>query len=262
MSMQLRHINRLGSMLSDPSIHNREGISRFIDVVKSMPGALGKDPFELYHHFSDGIYTREIHIPAGHIVCGKIHKKQSTVQLLKGSLIVADETGSKTLNAPCQFVSDGGLQRVAFTFDDVVWIDIHATDESTVDAAEKELFANDYSELEYYNMCKSIGYTEVEVYAISHDERDVIHDKQAGVSVGKSNIEGMGVFAEKGFKSGDEIGVALIGNRRTLLGRYTNHSASPNAERRDRDGMMTFSATCPIFSGDEITLNYEQVINQ
>lgn len=70
-----------------------------------------------------------------------------------------------------------------------------------------------------------------------------------------SRIDGLGCFA-----SADTCG--LIGKMRTgerwhYLGRYANHSGTPNATARMQDGDLY--AYGDIVAGDEITLDYRQV---
>ena len=42
----------------------------------------------LNHYFSDGIYVREITIPAGMVIVGKIHKHRHPNFLIKGKVMV------------------------------------------------------------------------------------------------------------------------------------------------------------------------------
>src|SRR5574340_659286 len=40
------------------------------------------------HHFTDGVYAREMHIPAGHVVVGKIHRHEHLNFISKGRATV------------------------------------------------------------------------------------------------------------------------------------------------------------------------------
>ena len=141
----------LRKILYSPKINSREGIERFSNWVESMPDALGEDPFPLYHKFGGGVYTREMHTPAGYTIVGKIHKKESMVYVVKGKLIVSDENQTRVIEAPAQFTCGGKLKRVAYVLEDLIWIDIHATDAINVEDAENEIFAKNYEELEMNN---------------------------------------------------------------------------------------------------------------
>ena len=80
--------------------------------------------------------------------------------------------------------------------------------------------------------------------------------------VGKSNIEGVGVFAKKDIKPGDYIGKAHTINQLytdydfTDLGKNHNHSENPNAQNVLVGNERHFVATKPIKKGTEITTNY------
>ena len=70
-----------------PEMNTREGISDFSTWFQSLDLSLGEDPFPLYHKFGGGLYTREIHIPQGYTIIGKIHKHEAMVYLIKGESI-------------------------------------------------------------------------------------------------------------------------------------------------------------------------------
>jgi hypothetical protein len=64
---------------------------------------------------------------------------------------VADEFGTKKLDAPATFSSKSGVKRVGYTFEDTVWMDIYKTDKTTVKDAMNELYCNTYEEYESMN---------------------------------------------------------------------------------------------------------------
>ena len=76
-----------------------------------------------------------------------------------------------------------------------------------------------------------------------------------------SNIEGVGIFATGKILSNELLGPARIKNKRTILGRFINHSANPNTvPKRTEDG-FDIVAKKPIYSGEEITINYRETMN-
>jgi len=238
------------------NVKTRGDIEAFENFVNSMPEALGEDPFPLFQKLGAGTYTREIHLPAGHFVVGKLHKHESMVYMLRGKVMVADENGTRLVEAPCQFVSKAGVKRVGFVVEDVVWIDIHAVESDTVEEAEKEIFADSYDEYEYCKMIEEMGFTERQVRAISENTLDMTDVPHDGIIVKDSPIEGKGIFATKPFTLSEFIGTARIGDKRTMLGRYANHSFEPNARSYILDDKILFVATKPIAIDDEITIDY------
>ena len=74
-----------------------------------------------------------------------------------------------------------------------------------------------------------------------------------------SEIDGLGLFAKLFIPAEGRIAIARVGGKRTMAGRYTNHSFKPNAVARMLyDGGVEYIAAEDIFIGSEITLDYRQ----
>lgn len=99
------------------------------------------------HYFADGCYAREITIPAGSTVTGRIHKHSQINILSKGEISVLTEDGIVRVSAPFTVVSPPGTKRVAFTHTECVWTTILGTDETDPDVIKDTLTTN--SEAEY-----------------------------------------------------------------------------------------------------------------
>lgn len=97
--------------------------------------------------FIDGIYVREIHIPKGNFVVGKIHKHDHPNMILKGSVMVMTEDGVSKLEAPHTEVSPAGCKRFLFTLEDTIWTTIHRTNATNVVDAEEEIIAKSYTDI-------------------------------------------------------------------------------------------------------------------
>lgn len=92
------------------------------------------------HRFAAGIYAREITIPAGAIVTGKVHRTRHLNILSAGEITVWTEgEGPRRLIAPFSFVAEPGSRRVGYAHADAVWTTIHATTETDLDKLEAEL---------------------------------------------------------------------------------------------------------------------------
>lgn len=104
------------------------------------------------HHFSDGIYAREMFIPKGTVLTGKIHKHTNLNIMSQGELSVLTEDGIKRVKAPFTIVSPPGTKRIAYAHEDTIWTTIHATEETDVDKIEHHFVAQD--EQEYLEYCK------------------------------------------------------------------------------------------------------------
>ena len=99
------------------------------------------------HHFAPGLYARELFIPAGSILTGRVHKYTNLNILSAGEMQVLTEDGVKTVKASFTVVSPPGTKRVAYAITDCIWTTILATDETDPDVIEATFTAG--SEQEY-----------------------------------------------------------------------------------------------------------------
>jgi hypothetical protein len=256
-------LNGLPSVFRDDKPTLRQ-IQNFVDGLKADKGNLGKDPFPLKRELADGFYTREVHIPAGHLLAGAIHRKDSFVMMKSGKLIVAAAGESTVLTGPCMFMSSKGKQKIGYAVEDTVWVDIHRTDAKTIEEADAELFTEDYNLIardDYADLLIEMDVTEEHVLSIVGDMSDHIdfnRNYENRVDIAKSDIQGRGIFTLREFEAGTLIVPTRIGNRRTYAGRYTNHSPNPNVVGKLFGDDIYFVAVNDIAAGDELTVDYRQ----
>lgn len=81
----------------------------------------------LEHHFADGVYGRELFVPAGSLITGKIHRHSTLNVLVQGDITVTTPEGLKRIQAPAVFVSPAGTKKVGFAHTDVRWLNVHPT---------------------------------------------------------------------------------------------------------------------------------------
>jgi len=98
----------------------------------------------LKHHFAPGVYAREILLPAGSVVIGKIHRHGHLNIISKGSGFVATEFGRDYFNAPYTFTSEPGTKRAVHAITDVIWTTIHLTEETDLAKIEAQIIAPSY----------------------------------------------------------------------------------------------------------------------
>lgn len=101
---------------------------------------------EPVHYFAKGLYARELFMPKGTAVTGKIHIKEHLCIIQYGDVSVATDDGVERIKGPCTFVGKPGSKRALFMHEDTLWIAIHSTEETTVEACEATLVTNDYDE--------------------------------------------------------------------------------------------------------------------
>jgi hypothetical protein len=101
------------------------------------------------HHFSKGLYCREMFIPAGVVLTGKIHKDETLNILAQGTILVISSDGTeKELSAPSVFISPPNTKKAGYAVTDCVFINVHATNETDLDKIEREVILDPSSILE------------------------------------------------------------------------------------------------------------------
>lgn len=92
------------------------------------------------HRFADGIYAREIIIPAGTLIVGKVHRTRHLNVISQGRISVwSANEGVRHITAPFSFVAEPGTQRLGFAHEDTVWTTIHGTSETDLAVLEATL---------------------------------------------------------------------------------------------------------------------------
>ena len=134
-----------------------------LKVIQGFQRELLKFPqqeIETHHHFSKGIYAREIRVPGDTILVGKIHKTEHLNVLSQGKIVVLTENGLQEIVAPCTFVSPPGTKRIGYTLSDVIWTTVHGDVPETKDLDNLEdllIEKEDISIMEIEEAIKCLG---------------------------------------------------------------------------------------------------------
>lgn len=133
----------------------RDRIVDFEETLNTMPGQF-TPPVEQF--FGEGVYIRQVFLPAGTIATGKIHKEPCWNILIQGELEVVTEDGYKIMVAPCIFRSKGGMKRAGRVISDTIWATVHAYDgeEQDSDAMADLLTVPSYAQLESHCRNKAL----------------------------------------------------------------------------------------------------------
>ena len=100
------------------------------------------------HYLAHGLYAREILIPKGTLLTGKIHLAEHLNIISKGDISVMTDEGIKRIKAPATIISQPGIKRVGYAHEDTVWTTIHACDETEIDKIEEALVVDSFEEFE------------------------------------------------------------------------------------------------------------------
>ena len=134
------------------SDENRESILKLQEVILDMDDAVTGESldkvFPLIHHFAPHVYAREIFLPEGHVVVGKIHKEAHLNFIMTGRVSVSTEEGVKEIVAPCIFTSYAGTKRAVYAHEDTTWATVHITDKTDLSEIEDDIIAKNYVEID------------------------------------------------------------------------------------------------------------------
>lgn len=238
------------------------------------------------HRYGPGVYIRELKIPAGTLAVGHHQNFEHTNIMLKGRATMLNDDGSTTeLVAPAMFVGGPG-RKVGFIHEDVVWLNVYATSEQDVSKLEDQfitksqhfgqhyegklaLLMSEVDQCDYRKVLQEFGFTEEIARSQSENTSDMTELPGGGykVKVANSRIEGKGLFATATIEMGESIAPARIYGKRTIAGRYTNHSVAPNAKMVRVGSDVYLVATKQIhgckggLDGEEITIDYRQALS-
>ena len=124
------------------SIHNlEEALAEFPEEIQITEEQITE------HFFAPGVYVRQVTIPAGSILTGKIHKTKHVSIISCGHVTVATERGIQDIRGPYTFINEPGEKRALYVHETVVWTTIHPTDETDLKKIEELVIARDYDEL-------------------------------------------------------------------------------------------------------------------
>jgi len=135
----------LRQTLPEPAVTRGKILALEAEVAK-----LAQVEMPLRHFFANGVYARELTIPAGTVVVGKIHKYAQINILSKGDISIATEQGVRRVQAPHTVVSPPGTKRVGYAHTETVWTTISRTDETDLELIEKELIAESFENYELF----------------------------------------------------------------------------------------------------------------
>ncbi len=128
----------------------RNDIQALEETMKNMDGydPEGKEICKITHHFAPGVYAREMWMPAGCLITGKIHLTEHLNILSQGDVSVSNKGESIFMSAPHTFVSPVGTKRAIYAHEDSTWTTIHATELTDPDKIEEEITVEKFEQLD------------------------------------------------------------------------------------------------------------------
>jgi len=138
----------------EPELSARQKILQLEQRINALDDSrkITADDCPLVHHFAPGMYGREIHIPQGSLIVGKIHKHAHLNMLLQGRVTVFTESGIEEIVAPKVMVSQAGTKRALYAHEDLIWVTVHlnADDGQDLDVIEDYVIAKTYTDYDEF----------------------------------------------------------------------------------------------------------------
>jgi hypothetical protein len=241
------------------------------------------------HHFGPGVYIRELHMRAGIFAIGHRQKQEHMNVLIKGRVLMLQNNGSTVeVAAPMTFVGRPG-RKMGYVLEDVVWQNIYATNERDVPTLERMFLdkSMEWEEAEVLRACVAhaagqparedfhvmlaeYGISATTVRTQSEDPTDQAPMPTGSwqFKTGQSPIQGTGIFLTATADTGYVVGPARLAGKRTPLGRYTNHSPTPNARMEllpNGDIQLVLLRAVQGCKGgedgEEVTIDYRQALS-
>lgn len=137
-------------------IERRHKIARLEAVMLETPGFSRDCPDCPVTHFkAPGMYARQMLIPKGQLIIGKIHKHAHLNHITYGHVRVETEHGPMEIKGPHTFTSKIGTKRAVVALEDTLWTTFHLNpndldpeNEADMQKLEDEIIAKSYEALD------------------------------------------------------------------------------------------------------------------
>ena len=98
------------------------------------------DKTSVQHHFTEGLYTRQIFMPAGQLIVSKIHNTQHPFVVSKGAATVwtVGREDYQLIEAPYMGITEPGTRRILFIHQDMIWTTFHPDPDNCRDVEQIE----------------------------------------------------------------------------------------------------------------------------
>jgi hypothetical protein len=112
-------------------------------ILDVLQGAMANEPqidCPLNHRFTQGLYSREITMPADTLIISKVHKTQHQFIVSKGVVDVYNiQDGSCIrIEAPYSGITEAGTRRMLYVCEETIWTTFHPLDYLTSDIEDEQ----------------------------------------------------------------------------------------------------------------------------
>ena len=232
------------------------------------------DTYQLKEYYSGGMYCREITIPEGAFITGRIYKFDHIEIMLSGEIEILSADGGKTYYEGHNVIeAKAGKRQGGLAHKETKWLTINCIPDylpinealdftSVLTYKEYKDFHDQLNNADYEYFLNEIGLSHDEMEAIVNTD-DVIQLPVGyeHIEVLSSSISGDGLFTLKEIKAGDLICPVRIKEKRTIAGRYSNHALHSNTKPVVEGNVFYVMANKDIQANEEITMNYRDILS-
>lgn len=216
------------------------------------------------HEIIDGMYIRTAYAKKDQLIIGCAHKKSGIAFLQKGKIRQIDGEQKYDIEAPFQITTKAGSQRYAYAMEDTIYTTIHRVKAKTVEEAELEVFETlpqiTRIQKSYQSLLIEHKLSDEDIKN-EMDSKDVVIEDSDMYYLSDSPIQGLGCFANRDIKAGENIAISLLNGIRMTTARYVNHSDIPNSKHiKIKDDLIALIAMVDIPKDYEILTNYKETI--
>ena len=249
--------------------------AKFNELEKELfklPQIVDED-YSLKEYYSGGLYCRQITIPAGALITGRIYKFNHIEMMLSGDIIILSaDGGKKNYQGHNVIEAKSGKRQAGLALTDTVWMTINQVPEgiplhemldytSVLTYEEFDAFYRELNQADYQKFLQDINLTQKEMDEIV--TKDDVTEMPSGyehIYTEASLLNDTGLFTSEPIKKGSIICPARVLDKRTIAGRYANHALHANSLPYTENNIFYFMASADIKKDEEITANYRDVL--
>ena len=120
------------------SLRELERLEAFEAFLATLPGK----EIPTFHHFSDGIYMRQINAPKDSVLIGHEHQHECLNLMLSGRVLTVNNGRIAQFDAPLILKSGPRTRKASIVVEDMIWVTVHPNpdNETDIEKLEKQLF--------------------------------------------------------------------------------------------------------------------------
>lgn len=138
------------NQIMDVFFSHEPSMDDMLELEKYMASDKFDDPVhvEAKHAFAEGLYARQVTIPAGTLVVGKRHAKSHFFFLMKGTATIVTDDGIEKVTGPLCWASPVGSKRAVYCHTEATFVNVHASTATNLEDLEQELINPELKEIE------------------------------------------------------------------------------------------------------------------